>query len=165
MGKPQIAIIVAMDEQRGIGLQGDMPWKLSADLKKFKKITMGHPIIMGRKTFESLPYGALPGRHNIVVSGNPDFLPKNTTVVASPQEALQVCSEESMAFIVGGAQLYSYFLPLADFLYITLIHHTYSVDTRFPPFSLKDYMLIDRERIQDPEVFMHPFEFLIYKRN
>jgi len=88
MKVPEIAIIVAMDLNRGIGLKGDMPWRLSADLKRFKSLTMGHPVIMGRRTFESLPKGALPGRTNIVISSSPSFRADNALVVSSPEAAL-----------------------------------------------------------------------------
>ncbi len=164
MGKTKIALIVAMDRERGIGLNGDMPWRLSADLKRFKKITMGHPVIMGRRTFESLPGGALPGRTNIVVSANPTFRAENVLVVGSPEEALKACQGAPLVFIIGGGLLYRHFLPLADLLYLTVIQHHYEADTRFPEFRSDDFILTERESHSDTSLFPYPFEFLTYEK-
>lgn len=111
-----ISIIVAMDRNRVIGFQGKIPWRLPADLKRFRQLTMGHAVIMGRKTFQSIG-GPLPGRTNIVVTRQKEFRAEGCTVVHSLQEALQVAGPDP--FVIGGAELYAQALPLADRLYIT----------------------------------------------
>lgn len=162
---PEIAIIVAMDLNQGIGLNGDMPWRLSADLKRFKAITMGYPVIMGRRTFESLPKGALPGRTNIVISSNPLFKAENSIVVASPEAALEVCHDAGKVFVIGGGQLYRHFLVVANVLYITKIHHVYPADTHFPEFSGTDFVLTAQESVTNDPAFPYPYDFLTYQRN
>lgn len=164
MQKTQIAIIVAMDEHGGIGLNGDMPWRLSADLRRFKKITLGHPVIMGRRTFESLPGGALPGRTNIVVSSTPGFQPRDAVVVDSPEKAFESCAGKPLCFIIGGGTLYRHFIKEADTLHITMIHNTYPADTFFPTEDLILFELTDNELISDDETFPFPYEFRTYRR-
>lgn len=161
---PQIAIIVAMDPEQGIGLRGDMPWRLSADLKRFKQITMGYPLIMGRRTFESLPGGALPGRMNVVISGNEAFRPEGVHVVRSPEEALVLCRSFDTVFIIGGGQLYRHFLETADLLYITTIEHIYEADTWFPPFDAEQYCIIAEERVDNDGKFPYPYTFLTLRK-
>lgn len=161
---PEIAIIVAMDLNRGIGLNGDMPWRLSADLKRFKAITMGYPVIMGRRTFESLPKGALPGRTNIVVSSNPFFKAENAIVVGSPAAALAACCDAAKVFVIGGGQLYRYFVGVANTLHITKIHHAYPADTHFPEIPDADFSLTLRESITNDPAFPYPYDFLTYQR-
>jgi dihydrofolate reductase len=161
---PQIAIIVAMDQEQGIGLRGDMPWRLSADLKRFKQITMGYPLIMGRRTFESLPGGALPGRMNVVISGNEAFRPEGVHVVGSPEEALALCRDFNQVFIIGGGQLYQYFLETADLLHITMIEHTYDADTWFPPFDAGKYTVMAEERVENDGKFPYPYTFITLEK-
>jgi len=160
-----IAIIVATDDKGAIGLNGDMPWRLPADLKRFRAITMGHPVIMGRRTFESLPGGALPGRMNIVVSKSAEFLPAGATVARSPEEALELCKDLSVAFIIGGGTLYRHFILQADLLYITVIHHTYEdADTWFPAIPEGVFELTEKEDVPSDGKFPHPYSFLRYSR-
>jgi dihydrofolate reductase len=163
--KPTIALIVAHDLNLAIGWQGDMPWRLSADLKRFKTITMGHPVIMGRKTFQSLPNGALPGRKNIVVTNNPKFTDENITVAHSPDEAIQLCHENEIVFIIGGGNLYNTFIDQADMLYITLIEHEFKADTWFPTYDLKNYTLLEEVMIADDSRFPYPYHFKTYIKN
>lgn len=162
--KQIIAIIVAFDTNRAIGWNGDMPWRLSADLKRFKRITMGHPVIMGRKTFESLPGGALQGRKNIVVTGNKQFTAENILVANSPQEAIAMCNDAPKVFIIGGGNLYKEFTDIADMLYITLIHHSFQADTWFPEYDPKRYEIIEEENITDDPQFLYPYSFIILNK-
>jgi len=155
--QPRIAIIVAMDQNRAIGLKGDMPWRLPADLKRFKRITLGHPVIMGRRTFESLPGGPLTGRHNIVVTRNKSFAPEGITVADSIEKALEICAEEPIVFIIGGGELYRHFLPLADLLYLTTIENTWEADTWFPEIDMKSFSTISTEVVRDDPQF--PFDY------
>lgn len=118
-----INIIVASDQKGGIGRDGDLLFHISADLRRFKSLTSGYTVIMGRKTWESLPRRPLPGRRNIVITRDPDYKADGAEVVASPQAAVEACSNEDV-FIIGGGQIYSTFLPVADRIYLTRIEQT-----------------------------------------
>lgn len=161
---PEIAIIVAMDRNRAIGLRGDMPWRLSADLKRFKKITMGHPVIMGRKTFESLPGGALPGRKNIVITKSTGFNAENVIVAESPERALDLCSDAGKVFVIGGGIIYRHFINIADLLYLTVIQHDYQADTWFPEFNTSEFDMVGFEEINNDPKFSYPYQFIDYRR-
>ena len=136
-----ISIIVAMDEDRGIGFHNKLPWKLSGDLERFKNLTMGHHIIMGRKTFESIGK-PLPGRQTIVISRNPLYQIDVCTTATSPINALAIAQKngESEAFICGGASIYAGFLPLANRIYLTRVHARIRADTFFPALNLNDWI-------------------------
>ncbi len=137
----QAAIIVAMASDRAIGRCGEMPWHLPPDLRHFKKLTLGHPVIMGRRTWLSLPAGPLPGRRNIVVSQTPGFSPAGAEIVSSPEEALEICQDGPFPFIIGGGELYRTMLPLVSRLYITQIKETYpDADTFFPDFDRNEWI-------------------------
>lgn len=145
----KISLIVALASNRAIGLNNQMPWHLSADLKQFKRVTMGHPIIMGRKTFAAIGK-ALPGRMNIVVSRNPDFQHQDCLIFASLDEAIRfACSEAQQVFVIGGATLYEALLPVADELYLTQIHQAFAGDTFFPEWQAEDWLELSREDIDD----------------
>lgn len=139
-----LSLIVAMTEDRVIGRDNKLPWHLSEDLKRFKALTMGHPIIMGRKTFESLGK-PLPGRHNIIISRHPSRHYEGVTVVQSLDEALDTfAAVETELFVIGGAQIYELALPIADRLYITMIRSKFEGDTFFPEFDLKkDFQIVE----------------------
>ena len=142
----KISIIVAMAENRAIGKDNQLLWHNSADLKRFKKITMGHPIIMGRKTFESIGK-VLPGRQNIIITNQKDYQVEGGSVCHNAEAALQCCDNAEEVFIIGGAQIYQMFLPLADRIYLTLIHQAYpDADTFFPEFDEDDFQEISHER-------------------
>ncbi len=115
-----VNIIVAAGKNGAIGRHGDLIWRIGSDLKRFKALTMGHPVIMGRKTWDSLPKRPLPGRRNIVVSRNPELVAEGAEVVNSPAAALRMVEDEDI-FIMGGAQLYEAFFPLATRVYLTEI--------------------------------------------
>lgn len=128
-----VSLIVAADEMRGIGYRGGVPWHLSADLKRFKSLTMGHHVIMGRKTFESIGK-ALPGRTNVVITRQPEFEADEVIAVESLEDALTVArlAGEHETFIIGGGQVYAQALPHADQIYYTLVHTKAGADTFFP---------------------------------
>lgn len=134
-GRRSIAMIAAVGPNMELGSRGDLIWHISADLKNFKALTMGRPVIMGRKTWESLPKRPLPGRLNIVMTRS-GFDDEGVLAVASPAEAIEVCPEGETAFIIGGEQIYNAFLPLADTLYITQIEaeSPKRIDAWFPEF-------------------------------
>ena len=128
-----ISLIVAMDEKRGIGWKGKVPWRLSSDLRRFRELTMGHHIIVGRKTFESIGK-PLPGRQTIVVTRNPDFAAEGCLVVHSLEEAIDLAKSrgESEAFICGGARIYADAITRAQRFYLTIVHAQVESDTWFP---------------------------------
>lgn len=138
-----LAIIVAIGKDRAIGKNGDMIWHISADLKRFRKITMGHAVIMGRKTWESLPGGALPGRRNIVVTRDRSFSAEGAETAGSPEEAINLCSDDNMPFIIGGAEIYRQTLPMATRLYLTEIYgECAEADARFPEISGDEWRVV-----------------------
>lgn len=135
----EVNMIVAAGKDGAIGKNGDLIWHISSDLKRFKSLTMGHPVIMGRKTWESLPKKPLPGRLNIVVSRNPEFIAEGARVVASPEDALTLAGQ-SEPFIMGGEQIYRAFMPYVTKIYLTEIDaECKDADARlpFPPESAK----------------------------
>jgi dihydrofolate reductase len=140
-----MAIIVAMSENRVIGRGGALPWHISADLRRFRKLTTGHAIIMGRKTFESIGR-PLPHRRSIVISRNPDFRAEGVEVVAGLDAALQCCEGEQQVFVIGGSSIYELALPQADRLYVTLIHATIDGDTFFPQFDETEWQLAEDQQ-------------------
>lgn len=147
----KISLIVAVAEDRAIGDKGNLLWHLSSDLKRFKAITTGHTIIMGRKTYDSLPNGALPNRRNIVISRQLKSL-KDSEVYSDIDEALKATSEEDIVYIIGGGEIYKKTFPRADELHITLVHKSYpEADTRFPEWKLTDWNILKQERIDQDE--------------
>ncbi|MCQ2072220.1 MAG: dihydrofolate reductase [Bacteroidaceae bacterium] len=161
-----ISIIVAVAENGAIGFEGDLIYHLSADLKRFKALTTGHTVLMGRKTFESLPKGALPNRRNIVLTRQSDVTFPGTEVYASIPEALQHCTPDEKIYVIGGAQIYSQALEYADELELTLVHDTPAhADTFFPEFQSDDsWVLASREDHGPDEKNPHAYSFLTYRR-
>ncbi len=159
----KISLIVAMASNRTIGLNKQMPWHLSADLRTFKKITMGHPIIMGRKTFESIGK-ALPGRRNIIISRNTEYHRDGCDVFQDIDDAFSACVNEDEIFIIGGATLYDVILPRCQRLYITLIHKEFDGDTFFPAFNPQDWEEIERTDISDDESVDFDYSFVTLQR-
>ncbi|MDI9605210.1 MAG: dihydrofolate reductase [Bacteroidota bacterium] len=162
--RPGVAIIVAVDEQNGIGRKGGLLCHLPADLKHFKEITTGHAIIMGRKTYESLPKGALPNRRNIVLTSDKktDNYP-GCIVVRSLGEAFASSNDDEFVFIIGGERVYRASLPLADMLYMTRVHHTFDeVDTFFPEIDSDKWVLVEEERHERDEKHPYSFSFQTY---
>jgi dihydrofolate reductase len=132
--KPQLVLIVAIAHDRVIGNNGQLPWHLSADLKRFKALTMGHPIIMGRKTYDSIGR-ILPGRRNIIVSRNAEMVVAGGDCVNSLRAALDLVADAEQVFIIGGEQIYQLALPLADRIELTEVDTTVAGDARFPEFD------------------------------
>lgn len=137
---PPITLIAAMARDRIIGCHGDMPWHLPADLKHFKAVTLGHPVIMGRRTFDSIGR-ALPGRTNVVISRSSPDLPEGVKLAGSLDEAVQFCADADRLMIIGGGQIYRQALDRADRLELTLIDAEIDGDTYFPEFNLPDWQL------------------------
>jgi dihydrofolate reductase len=161
----KISLIVAMASNRAIGLNNQMPWHLSADLKRFKQITMGHPIIMGRLTFEAIGR-PLPGRTNIIVSRNPSYEQEGCVVVDSIEAAINHgCGLADEVFVIGGATLYEATLPLADSLYITQINQDFGGDTFFPVFDTNDWFEVEKEDVVDDAKVCFTYSFLKLQKN
>ncbi|ANB58242.1 dihydrofolate reductase [Anoxybacillus sp. B7M1] len=160
-----ISLIVAMDHHRVIGKDNQLPWHLPADLAYFKRVTMGHPIIMGRKTFESIGR-PLPGRENIIITRNHSFRPEGCTVIHSVADIQKIAAERENEeiFIIGGAELFRATLPLADRLYITKIAGQFAGDTFFPSFDEREWCLVSSQQGQKDEKNRYDFAFLVYER-
>jgi dihydrofolate reductase len=158
-----IAIIVAVDENMGIGAYGELLCHLPNDLKHFKRITTGHAIIMGRKTYESLPKGALPNRINIVITSAEAYNFPNCIVVRSVEEALAVCNSQEKVFIIGGGKLYHSTLQIADTLYLTCIHNKFeNADTFFPEIDFEEWLLTDEEKHVADDKHKYDYTFKTY---
>ncbi len=139
-----ISLIVAMDENQGIGIDNRLPWRLSSDLQRFKRLTMGHCLIMGRKTHQSIGK-PLPGRLNIVVSRNPNYRSEGCVVVNSLDQALQLARErgETEVFVIGGGEIFRQALPLADRIYLTQVHSRLRATAFFPKIDLTEWEEIE----------------------
>ena len=157
----QIALVVAIDAQRGIGVDNKLPWHLPEDLAHFKRVTLGNPIIMGRKTFDSIGR-ALPGRRNIVVTRNPAWRHEGVDVANSLPEALALVGD-GPASIIGGAQIFNDALPLADRMIVTEIAHTFPCDTFFPPIDPAVWEETARET-HHSQANGYDFAFVTYTR-
>ncbi|MGZ5076078.1 MAG: dihydrofolate reductase [Methylobacter sp.] len=155
----KISLIVAMASNRAIGLDNQMPWHLSADLKKFKQITMGAPILMGRKTYESIGR-PLPGRTNIIISRNPSYSQPGCLVFNEIETALAHCRDAEEIFVIGGSDFYRSMLPIADTLYLTQIHQEFPGDTFFPEIDAEQWIEVEREDIQDDPDVAFGYSFL-----
>jgi dihydrofolate reductase len=160
-----ISLLWAMDENSAIGNNNDLPWRLPEDLKYFKRITMGHSIAMGRKTWDSIGR-PLPGRENIVLTRDREFACEGCTVFYSLDEFLADCREKSSeeVFIIGGAEIFRVALPAADKLYLTMIHDKFEADTFFPELDWSEWLLESRQKGIRDEKNPCDYEFLVYTR-
>ena len=161
----EIGIVVIIDENNGIGKDGDLLCHLPNDLKHFKQITTGQSIIMGRKTFESLPKGALPNRINIVItSDNKENYP-GCIVARSVDEAILLSEEQEKVYIVGGGKIYNSTLHLANKLYLTRIHHIFDkADTFFPEIDFDNWKLVEEEKHKADEKHLYDYSFQTYQK-
>lgn len=159
-----LSIIVAMDENRLIGKENQLPWRLSADLQFFKRTTMGKPLIMGRNTHESIGR-ALPGRRNIVVTSQMDYQPAAGCELAQdPDVALALCADETEVMLMGGASLYQQLLPKADKLYLTRVLTALDGDTWFPEINWQQWQLLSQESHTADAKNQFDYRFEIYQR-
>lgn len=160
MTRPIVRIVVAYAQNRCIGRDNSLPWHIPADLAHFKQSTLGHPIIMGRKTWESIGR-PLPGRKNLVISRNPQFSAPGATLCPSLDEALAQCADAPVVCIIGGAQIYEQALPRVDEIYATEVHEQVEGDSFFPPL---DDSWQEVERQSQPPQNGHQFDFVVYKK-
>jgi dihydrofolate reductase len=159
-----ISIIVAIAENNGIGKNNDLLWHISADLKRFKQITLDHSVIMGKNTFLSLPVRPLKNRRNIVITDNPSDNFEGCITVFSVDEAIKNCRADEESFVIGGASIYRQFLPYADRLYITRVKKSFDADTFFPEIVEDEWEEISREIPAPDAQNDFRYEFIILKR-
>jgi dihydrofolate reductase len=159
-----ISHIFAMDQNRVIGKDNRLPWHLPADLAYFKKVTMGHAIMMGRKTFESIGR-PLPGRENVIVTRNRSFRAEGCTVLHSLEEVRQfAANRDDEVFVIGGAELFQATLPVADRLYITKIEASFPGDTFYPAFDESQWQLVSYTKGIKDEKNPYDYAFMVYER-
>ncbi|HEY9278770.1 MAG TPA: dihydrofolate reductase [Eoetvoesiella sp.] len=161
MPYPYIKFVVAYSDNRVIGRDNALPWRLPSDLAHFKRNTLGQPIIMGRNTWESLGR-PLPGRPNLVVSRNSNFHAEGASVFASVQDALSSCADQPSVCIIGGAQIFEQTLPLADEIIATEVHAQVDGDVFFPVLNPAQWQ--ETERLAQPHENGYDFDFVVYKR-
>ena len=160
-----LSAIVAIDRNGAIGKQGQLLCHLPADMRHFKETTMGHSIVMGRKTFESFPKGALPWRQNIVITRNCDFAAEGVTVVHSVDEALAAVTMEGEVFIIGGEQIYNATFPLVGTIHLTVIDHKFKdVDAYFPRIDMRSWAITEQEEHPADDRNPYPYTFMTLKR-
>jgi len=140
-----ISFVVAVSRNGVIGREGGLPWHISSDLKRFKEITMGKPVIMGRKTWDSLPRKPLPGRRNIVITRQEGFAAEGAEVAASPEEALRLAGDVPEVAVIGGGEVYRLFWPMVDRLYLTEVDLEIAGDTHFPALDPAEWREVARE--------------------
>jgi dihydrofolate reductase len=158
-----LSIIAAVSENNVVGSKNNLPWRLSADLKRLKSLTMGHHIIMGRKTWESLGR-PLPGRVNVVITSDKNFHAKGATVVHSLKDAINISAEDSEVFIFGGGKIFREALPLVDKLYLTIVHAIVEGDTYFPELNKNEWKEISKENFKADEKNEHDYSFVTMER-
>lgn len=159
-----LSIIVAIAKNHAIGKDNQLLWHISEDLKRFKRLTAGHKVIMGRNTLLSLPKWPLPKRTNIVITDNPDEVFEGCEMVHSIEEAAAKCNHEEECFVMGGASVYRQFMPLADKLYITRVNKDFEGDTFFPEIDVKDWKLAEQSADIEMEDGSFSYRFEIYER-
>lgn len=159
-----LSIIVAMAHNRAIGKDNDLIWHISEDLKHFKALTVGHPVIMGRRTFESLPKRPLPKRRNIVLTHDVDFKYDGVEVAHSISGALKMVGGEDEVFVIGGAAVYSAFLPFAQCIYVTHVHRDFDGDVFFPVIDRSVFRLVTQGPTQHDDASNLDYSYATYVR-
>ncbi|TAJ95253.1 MAG: dihydrofolate reductase [Gammaproteobacteria bacterium] len=159
-----VSLIVAMDEQGVIGQGCKLPWRLPADLRRFKSLTLGKPVILGRKTHESIGK-PLPGRENIVISRDPDYRSPGCRVADSLDAALAACADAAEVMIAGGAEVYRAALPLADRIYLTEVHARVDGDVHFPVFNRREWREASREELPADVQNIHAVSFVLLSKS
>ncbi len=158
-----ISLIAAMGNDRVIGIDNRLPWRLPADLKHFRAMTLGKPVLMGRKTFESIGK-PLPGRLNIVITQDAAYSAAGVTVVHSVDEALTAAGNAPEMMVMGGASFYVQMLPRAERLYLTLVHGDFAGDAYFPTYDENEWGVVSRDDHAPDQANPHPYSFLLLER-
>ena len=159
----KLAMIVAASENEVIGVNGDLPWRVSADLKRFKRLTMGHHIIMGRKTYDSIGR-LLPGRTTVIVTRQSDFVCAGALIANSIEEAIALCGEDDLPFVTGGAEIYRLAIPLVSELHLTRVHTEIDGDTKLPEIEWSDWKLVEESCFQKDEKNSFDYSFQRFTR-
>ena len=158
-----ISIIVAIAKNGAIGANNDLLWRLPNDMKRFRELTTGHTVIMGRKTFESLPKGALPNRTNVVITRNEGVSFENCEIFNDLKTAIDKHNNEKEIFIIGGANIYEQAMKFADKLYVTYVHHSFgNADVFFPEISKDEWIIIDNKDLGQDEKHFYDYSFKTY---
>jgi dihydrofolate reductase len=158
------SIIVAVDDNNAIGRNNELLWHIPDDMKRFKQITTGHRVIMGRNTYLSLPVRPLKNRTNIVISDRPDEQFEGCLMARSIEEAVALCPEEDECFVIGGGMVYRQFLPVADKLYLTRVYKAFEADTYFPEISQDEWEEASWELCQPDEHIDFSYAYITYQR-
>tara|TARA_R110002111_G_scaffold237167_3_gene298466 strand:+ start:967 stop:1449 length:483 start_codon:yes stop_codon:yes gene_type:complete len=158
-----ISMIVAMAENRAIGKNNELLWHLPKDFQHFKSVTMGKPILMGRKTFESIGK-ALPGRKNIVITRDNNFTAEGIVIVHSITAALEATEEFDDVMVIGGASFYEQMLPVTETLYLTVVHQDFEADVFFPEIKTEEWEVVEQVKHEADEKHAYPYSFITYRR-
>ncbi|MGE5419284.1 MAG: dihydrofolate reductase [Chloroflexota bacterium] len=158
-----ISIIVAVSDDWGIGRNNDLLWNIPEDLKRFKRLTTGKTVVMGKRTWESLPKRPLPGRKNIVITDIPGETIEGAVMAYTIQDAVDKCEKKEEAFIIGGGSIYRQFLPVADRLYITHVHSNAPAEIFFPEIDINIWKVTEREEFAATADFPS-YSYVIYER-
>ncbi len=164
MKDKKISIIVAIAANNAIGKDNDLLWHISEDLKRFKRLTKDHFVIMGKRTYFSLPTRPLPNRINMIITDVPGEQIDDCLMAYSIEDAVDKMDAENENFIIGGGSIYRQFMPLADKLYITRVHKNFEADTFYPEISPDEWLLVDKKYINDDPQNDFTYSFEIYKR-
>ncbi len=158
-----LTMIAAAAENNALGKNNDLVWHLPDDFKRFKKLTSGHYIIMGRKTFESFPK-PLPNRTHLVITRRKNYNPPGALIVNSLQEALKIAKDDEQPFIIGGGEIYELAMPIADKIELTRVHGTFEADTFFPEINMENWKITARKFHEKDEKHSYAFTYLTYER-
>jgi dihydrofolate reductase len=161
--RSRVSLIVAMARNRVIGVDNKIPWHLPNELQLFKRLTMGHHIIMGRRTHESIGR-LLPGRTSVIVTRQPDYTVPGAIVTHSVRAALDACGGDEECFVIGGADLFREMLPIADRLYLTIVGAEPAGDTYMPEFDGNEWREVSSESFSPDEKHAYPYTFSVYDR-
>ncbi len=159
-----ISIIVAISENNAIGKNNDLLWHISDDLKRFKKLTTGHTIIMGKKTFDSLPNGPLPNRTNIVITHNKNIKIPGCIIAHSIEDAINRCNNEDEIFVIGGGSIYKQLLKYANKIYLTLVHKSFDADAFFPEINFNEWTIIEQTDFTADDKNKYAYSFITYEK-
>jgi dihydrofolate reductase len=159
-----ISIIVAVSEDWGIGKDNELLWHISEDLKRFKRLTTAKTVIMGKRTWESLPRKPLPGRENIVITDVRGENFDGSITVNSIEDAVNKCDKNEEAFVIGGGSVYRQFMSIADRLYITHVHRSSPADVYFPVIDPDVWKVVEKEEFTDTENQSIPYTYVVYER-
>jgi len=158
-----IIMIAAAAENNALGKNNELVWHLPNDFKRFKSLTTGHHIIMGRKTFESFPK-PLPDRVHVVISRQENYKPEGCIVVDSIEKAIAICPEDDDSYVIGGGEIYNLALPFTDIIELTKVHHTFEADAFFPKINKSEWILVESEENYKDEKHLYDYTYETYIR-